>query len=142
MTCTRHGRTRQRNTRQIIWEAKLKRASPACRHGRGESCSMCSFLAEPCSADNGETWAIFVANISRRPHRRFHDHDGCSTEERYRIKRTEVLPHGNQMTSRLYLFQMPLEVFSYRAHSLPVNDLRTLNLPSTPQSSGRVFAET
>lgn len=50
--------------RNLGGQAKLERASWACRHRGGLKVAACALLAKPCSAGNRERWAMLVAKFS------------------------------------------------------------------------------
>ncbi|CAN0518643.1 unnamed protein product, partial [Laminaria digitata] len=61
---TRRGDLRQRDAAQeASEEAKLERASSACRHAGGVKVPARNLLAEPRSAGNEETWNTLVAKF-------------------------------------------------------------------------------
>ena len=62
MAYKRRRDSRQRDAaREASEEAKLERASSACRHAEGVKVAARTLLAEPRSAGNKETWSILAA---------------------------------------------------------------------------------
>ena len=94
MAYTRRGDLRQRDAAQeASEEAKLGRASSACRHAGGVKVAARNLLAEPRSAGNGETWNTFDGQVPlRRPLRGVRGAGGCSASERNQVRRWKRPP--------------------------------------------------